>query len=262
VILQLPTATRASLTICRRRSRWTAHHERSYQYDRFVPALFETGGYSPAISSQVRPFDFNRSTGFAKSVPTTEVLASCCSYYPSERGDETHNEALVARGTREDNMLHHIRRLVASVSMLSLALVCVSARAADANALWSSPVAVDAHGSLSSVSCPDTRFCAAVDSQGYVVTYNGTSWGTPSAVGGGSTIFESISCPSETFCAATDYYGNAYTYNGKSWSPPTEIDGEPGDQTVADDLLSVSCSSSNFCVAVSAGNQTFTYNGT
>jgi hypothetical protein len=82
-------------------------------------------------------------------------------------------------------MRNHIRRLVSvlvSVSMLALVLACLSARGATANALWSSPSQVDAQSSLNSVSCPTTRFCAAVDDAGNALTYNGTSWSSPSAI--------------------------------------------------------------------------------
>jgi hypothetical protein len=72
-------------------------------------------------------------------------------------------------------MRNHIRRLASvlvSVSMLALVLACLSARGATANALWSSPLQVDAQSNLNSVSCPTTRFCAAVDGAAVDATYS------------------------------------------------------------------------------------------
>ncbi len=43
---------------------------------------------------------------------------------------------------------------------------------------WSS-FDIDSDQSLAAVSCPTSRFCAAVDSSGRVVAYNGSGWSRP-----------------------------------------------------------------------------------
>jgi hypothetical protein len=103
-----------------------------------------------------------------------------------------------------------------------------------------------------SVSCPNVSFCAAVTSNGALLTYNGSSW-SKEGVDPSSQTF-SVSCPSATFCMAVDLNGNALTYNGSSWSPPREIDG-------SNFLYSVSCSSATFCMAVDSAGNALTYNG-
>jgi hypothetical protein len=158
-----------------------------------------------------------------------------------------------------------IRRLVrvlASVSMLSVTLVCLSARAANANAVWSAPSAVDTND-LSSVSCPTARFCAAVDDDsdtnnlhGSVLTYNGTSWSASKDIDNAYWLLDSVSCASATFCVAVDFAGNAVIYNGSSWSTPSKIDPNNGSSST-----SVSCPSSTFCVAVTAEGYALIYNG-
>ena len=92
-----------------------------------------------------------------------------------------------------------IRRLVhvlASVALLSLALVFVEATAASAQGTWSSPKTIDAGDALSSVTCPSTSFCAAVDDEGNSLTYNGSSWSAPSYIDHTTNFLDSVSCPS------------------------------------------------------------------
>ena len=70
-----------------------------------------------------------------------------------------------------------IRRLahvLASVAVLSLALMFVEATAAGAGGTWSSPSDIDGDTYITSVSCPSARFCAAVDEDGNALTYNGS----------------------------------------------------------------------------------------
>ena len=107
---------------------------------------------------------------------------------------------------------------------------------------------------LDAISCPTASFCAAVDADGDVVTYNGSSWSSATSVDG-TKVLDAVSCPTTSFCAAVDADGNAVTYNGSSWSSATSIDG-----TTA--LNGVSCSSATFCVADDTGGNVLTYDGT
>jgi hypothetical protein len=138
-------------------------------------------------------------------------------------------------------MPNYIRRLVrvlASVSILSLALVYSAGTT---------------HSGLDSVSCASTRFCVAIDGYYEVLTYNGTSWSSPSKIDPDGDVL-SVSCPSATFCVAVDDDGYAVTYNGSTWSAPSQIDGEFN-------LASVSCASATFCAAVDAEGHVLTFNG-
>src|SRR5664280_2530649 len=66
------------------------------------------------------------------------------------------------------------------------------------------------HGRPVAVSCPTATFCAAVDSQGAALTFNGTTWTPPITIGndyyGG---WASVSCPSASFCMAVGDEGQA-----------------------------------------------------
>jgi hypothetical protein len=80
-----------------------------------------------------------------------------------------------------------IRRLVhvlASVALLSLALVFVEGATASAGGTWSAPSDIDGIGVLNLVSCPSATFCAAIDNAGNALTYNGSSWTAPSDIAG------------------------------------------------------------------------------
>jgi hypothetical protein len=120
---------------------------------------------------------------------------------------------------------------------------------------WSSPSDIDGNNFLISVSCPSASFCAGVDDDGDTLTYNGTLWSSPSHIDGFYGL-TSVSCPSASFCAAVDGAGNAFTYNGHSWSAPSDIG-----SSEFPDLPSVSCPSASFCVAVDQLGNAFTYNG-
>ena len=118
---------------------------------------------------------------------------------------------------------------------------------------WSAPQNVDGTNAFTSVSCPQPLFCAAVDLQGNVLTYDGLAWSAPEMITEGDLF--SVSCPSSTFCVAVGASGAENTWNGSSWSAPGSI----GSTTY--DLLSVSCTSSQFCVAIDDNGGAFAWNG-
>jgi hypothetical protein len=120
---------------------------------------------------------------------------------------------------------------------------------------WSTPARINSTN-LTSVSCPSTSFCVAVDWYGNYLTYNGSSWSAPASVGN-EDYLTSVSCASASFCAAVDLSGHSLTYNGSSWSTPTLLDTLGEDQY----MYSVSCASSLFCVAVDTLGNAMTYNG-
>jgi hypothetical protein len=150
-------------------------------------------------------------------------------------------------------LIRRLIQVIASVALLSAAVLIMEATAASAATTWSAPSDIDGSNALASVSCPNAGFCAAVDYDGNALTYNGSSWSSPSDIDG-SNALASVSCPSASFCAAVDYAGNALTYNGSSWSSPSDIDG-------SNILDWVSCPSAAFCAAVDAVGNDLTYNG-
>jgi uncharacterized Fe-S cluster protein YjdI len=118
---------------------------------------------------------------------------------------------------------------------------------------WSSPQSIDQGNQLNSISCASSAFCAAVDSDGNALTFVGSSWQVSMT---SDDLLESVSCPTVTYCAAVGYDdpgGNVFTYDGASWSGPDLID--PGYK-----LHSVSCVSPSFC-AVGAAVRVITYDG-
>lgn len=119
---------------------------------------------------------------------------------------------------------------------------------------WGLPVLVDPSTPLTSVSCPASDFCTAVDGQGRAVQYIGRAWTPPRRID--STSLTSVSCSGPGFCAAVDREGNALIYDGGTWSAPQRID-----RTTFPDLTSVSCSSPTFCAAVDGDGNGFVYNG-
>lgn len=147
---------------------------------------------------------------------------------------------------------------------------------------WTVPASVDPlEGQLTSVSCPSTTFCMAVDRTGHAVSWNGARWSTPALVdpdgyydlvecasaafciafGGGTEVMytgkrwgiprwlgfapeqNQLSCVSATYCVGVDDTGSSSTWDGHRWSTPTLI--TPG----AFGLTSVSCPSTAFCAA-------------
>jgi hypothetical protein len=137
-------------------------------------------------------------------------------------------------------------------------------------ATWGAPDTIDPPNPadpaqyLTSVSCPTTTFCMAVDgngnhflaaSAGNVFIYNGSSWSQPRSVANHSGGFADLSCPTSTFCAAFLTYGGAITYHGSSWSSPDNIDSSPSN------YKTVSCSSPSFCLAVGVDGSNFVYDG-
>jgi prepilin-type processing-associated H-X9-DG protein len=99
-------------------------------------------------------------------------------------------------------------------------------------------------GFIDDMSCPSATFCAVTDYYGWVNTYNGTSWGTPTPIDP-SAHMTGVSCPSASSCTAVDDAGNAFTYNGTRWSAATSIDSHG--------LTSISCPNTSFCMAVDSG---------
>ena len=96
------------------------------------------------------------------------------------------------------------------------------------------------------MSCTSTTFCAAVDSAGNILGYNGKKWSAPVSIDGTNWL-SSVSCVGGKFCVSVDYDKQAIQTPGAKKGTVTVAD--PGDVY----LESVSCASTTFCVAVDYG---------
>lgn len=158
---------------------------------------------------------------------------------------------------------------------------------------WSSPKSIaPLRGSPTSISCPRTSWCVAVDASGQAVRFDGTSWGTPTRilpqVDGEIHAFTDVSCSSPLFCLATTTDARLAVYRSASWTlldtgfPWGAVDcysstrcavvsgvSAPGEARIGfwdgtsvslsrrlstvDRLTSVSCPSGTVCVAAGVG---------
>jgi Collagen triple helix repeat (20 copies) len=123
---------------------------------------------------------------------------------------------------------------------------------------WSALSPIGLRG-VAAVSCASESFCVAVGSsnggRGYAVTYDGSSWDTPTEITSGPDDGPtSVSCGSPTFCVAAggDDDGEE-TYSDGTWSMPTPI-------SRYGPVAAVACASESFCTAAS-GEEVMTYDG-
>ena len=120
---------------------------------------------------------------------------------------------------------------------------------------------------MSDVSCPTATFCLAVGGGTYL-TYDGTSWSAPEAIGSASPsdpedLVDSpasgptpLSCPVPGFCVMVDgERDQALVYDHGSWTATLV------DSNSANLLDSVSCASASFCMALDDGGEAFVFNG-
>jgi hypothetical protein len=146
-----------------------------------------------------------------------------------------------------------------ALAAAALTMVVLLASPTLAQARWSKPLRVlqAPSGSyapddfFTAVSCPTRSFCAALDSFGRELTYNGRRWSAAKPIwstGQGSTD-RSISCPSSRFCVAPAPGARTAIYNGRSW------------RLVKSPAATASCSSSRFCLGVTAAKHPVSFNG-
>ena len=109
---------------------------------------------------------------------------------------------------------------------------------------WNS-VAIDAGRTLTSVSCPTSRFCVAVDASGNAIVYNGSRWLHRLSLDPGHALV-SVSCPSSQFCMTVDDVNSIIAFNGTHWSTPATAGRITVDTNGS--IRQVSCVSIDFCV--------------
>jgi hypothetical protein len=116
---------------------------------------------------------------------------------------------------------------------------------------------------FTSVSCPTTSFCAAVDSKGSVALLHNGTWSSPQSIDATATsdfndTMGTVSCASASFCVAGDNLDEVYTYDGSSWSSAHQLNAAVTEATVG---FAVSCPTTSFCLAVDGDFNWYTYNG-
>jgi hypothetical protein len=109
---------------------------------------------------------------------------------------------------------------------------------------WSALSAQDSSHNLTSVSCPSTGFCFAVDSSGGAIysTNEGSTW---TAVSPGHTL-TAVACGSSGQCAGIDGASHIYA----STSPTTSTAWTSVATDANADLVGIACAANNTCVAV------------
>jgi hypothetical protein len=110
---------------------------------------------------------------------------------------------------------------------------------------------------ITSVSCPNQHFCAAVDGSGDAMVFEGRTWSKPVTVDPDPYGLTSVSCVSVKFCVAVDADGFALVWSGKHWGPPRSID----PIWAAELNPAVSCTSIYFCAVVDARGTGVIWNG-
>jgi hypothetical protein len=132
-------------------------------------------------------------------------------------------------------------RRLAVLAFVALFLVWSPSASMAAPLAWSAPVHVDTAGAITSLSCPATSFCAAVDNARNLLTSDPASPTWP-ATGTDTAAPLSVSCGSSSFCAVGDSGGSAVSYRNGSWGARVA----PPGQSFA--INAVSCTSSIFCL--------------
>lgn len=120
---------------------------------------------------------------------------------------------------------------------------------------WSSAVATP--GELSRPECPVAGWCVAFDGVGRAVTWNGTSWSSPTVVFTSSGGTFKVDCISKTFCVAYETSRGYWSrWNGSSWSTSKDLASSSATGG------SLSCASTTMCVVVEEDGASFRYDGT
>jgi hypothetical protein len=109
---------------------------------------------------------------------------------------------------------------------------------------------VDDNAGLESVSCPTTRFCAALGDEGAEYVYRGYRWSGTNLTDDAAAL----SCASASSCETIGLHGSTERYDGRRWSYGADV-GSGGQ------LEAVSCASSTMCMAVDDNGHALRYDG-
>ncbi len=109
---------------------------------------------------------------------------------------------------------------------------------------------------LRSVSCPTADFCAAVDSVGKVVFFDGSDWSWPadSDKAGAVGMDRTIACSAADRCVVVDIKGRMTVFDGTTWTTPAHLSptGTP--------LTQAACAPGGRCVAVDGDDNAYVLN--
>jgi hypothetical protein len=120
--------------------------------------------------------------------------------------------------------------------------------------------AITSRVSPTSVACPSSTQCTAVDASGGEVTFNPQSPGTPAPVTISEKRLTSVACPSSTQCTAVNETGGLVPSGAEVTFNP-QSPGTPALVTISTKgLVSVACPSSTQCTAVASEAQQVTFN--
>ena len=105
---------------------------------------------------------------------------------------------------------------------------------------------------LTSVSCPSSGFCAAVDAAGFAYIYKRGAWSAGQKIASGTSRLNSVSCPTALFCIAVagstnGTGGSTYLYSQGRWSSGKHFTTDGYGES------SVSCPAVSRCVVVGWG---------
>lgn len=127
---------------------------------------------------------------------------------------------------------------------------------------WTAPQPIGNGGSLNSISCPTTSFCAAVDSNADVLTTTdpagGASTWSSTLVGTSSLGFTAISCPAANLCVASEqgtgdvWVSTDPTGGVGAWTATNVVTVDGGG------LADVTCPSTTLCVGADGGGDDYT----
>ncbi len=150
----------------------------------------------------------------------------------------------------------HISSLPSNMLLAKSATTPTAAAAASSS--WGTPTPVDPNGGvITSVSCPASNFCMAVDSDGNAMLWNGSTWSVPELVDSSGAHLYSVSCPSASFCMAAGSGGYGVGYIDGQWTKPQVIDPSGG----GFGITSVACVSQAFCMAVDGSGNALSWDG-
>lgn len=117
---------------------------------------------------------------------------------------------------------------------------------------WGRPVVIESGDQLGPdvrVACATSRFCEAVDINGFAVRFNGASWSHMRLVPGlAATDVRGIACPAVGRCVAVAHDGSAAALAAGHWEHAVQL----GPLSTSE-LDAVACASARDCTAVGPG---------
>ena len=84
-------------------------------------------------------------------------------------------------------------------------------------------VPVDEFGDITSISCPSTTVCHAVDAYGNAApTFTDGTWSAPEKIDS-YYVIEAVSCATADACVAVDFRGKSIAMTGATWAAPLHV---------------------------------------